>query len=154
MAKSKKKKSSKEKKGKSLFSSKKVKFLFKLVLLVALLVGGYVLYNPDIIEDESTREQVLGVRQQIEEALTAETEEQTDDQSNPLQKVMSLIDRLPKQISIGDQDIYLDQTVNSLTSQLEQLPAEQYARFKSSFCADVVATVSAVTQDDRLDFPE
>ncbi len=43
---------------------------------------------------------------------------------------------------MGDQEIYIEDVVDQVSSQLEELPIDKYQQFRSNFCAELVATAS------------
>ena len=118
------------------------KLLIRLVILIV--VGGslFVLYKPEVVQDEKSRERILGMRDQLS-SIMVDANGKTHQIFQPLQTIAGQFDSIPNQIEIGDQEIYLDRTVSGISNQLEKLPIESYQRFKANFCSDAVATISA-----------
>lgn len=137
MAKKKKKKKLKKKKFKPIK-------LVKLLLFLLVIGSGIALWKPDLIQDEQQRQQVLSMREYL--VSQSQIGSQTlVDKAQVLGAVSLAKDKLPKEIVVGNQEIYVDEALQQVASELEMLPAEQFKRFKANFCADLVASASATT---------
>lgn len=123
------------------------KLIIKLVLFVILGASLAVLYQPELIQDEASRARVVGIRTTMEEGLNTSNQQLVKILA-PAQNLSQTMSTLPKGVVLGEREVYLEDAVGAVTSQLETLPTDHYQRFKSSFCADVVATMSAVQAEN------
>jgi hypothetical protein len=140
--KKKKKKSTDGKKKKKKF---KLGGLIKLVIFVLIVGSGVAMWQPELVKDEKQREQVLVAREKLL-GFTNQSETIMTEKAQVLGAFSSAKDRLPKEVVIGDQEIYVDDVIQSFAAELETLPVEQFQRFKVSFCADLVASASATPE--------
>ena len=125
-----------------LFKKKHKRFLRNLVVLLLVGGSGLVLWKPDLVKDEAQRERVEGFRDKIS-GITTSGQEVAVDKFSGLGKVKGLTDNISGEVSIGDKEVYFEEVVKAVSSELENLPIENYQKFRANFCADLVATVSA-----------
>lgn len=134
---------SKSSKPKSSLLGKLIKRIFQIAVLAVLVGGVAVLYQPELITDESSRERVLGVRQVIENKYQ-ELAAKPDETSEVNYSLPQVNYQAGSTLVIGDQEIVVDEVITRLSQDLETWPKQAYSTFKSNFCADVVATMAAV----------
>jgi len=138
MSKKKKKLSDKPKKKKF-----KIKKLIKPLIFLLIIGSGVAIWKPDLIQDETQRARVEEIR---ETALDYSEigQEVVEKRLQVLGSINEATKSVPKKmIQVGDQEIYVEDLLRLAAAQLETIPSQQYQQFKSTFCADAVATVSA-----------
>lgn len=133
-----KKKKKKSKEGKSFFSKKRKRLLFRLTIIGLLAYAGYTLANPETIKDPKRRAQVESLQQTISETSN-KAQEQVVDKLPQSQKLTGLASSLSKQgVVVGDQEIYVEDAIDQVGESLKDLPKSQVQRIKADFCADVI----------------
>ena len=149
MSKKKKKRFSDEPKKKGFLKKKHKRLLTRLFLLVVVGGSGLVLWKPDLVKDDAQRERVLGMRTTLLEVNTVGQEKILKQLAN-FSEIKNISEKLPDEITIGSEEIDVDQALSLVSSQLETLTAEQYRNFKAYFCADLVATASAQIEREEV----
>lgn len=135
------KKSSSKKPKKKPFASL-LFVLFRVGILILFIGSGIVLYKPEIVQNEDSREKVLGIRQNLITIASAAGNKSLA-VFQPIQSIANRINSASNSAHILEQEINVDQAVLGISTQIEKLPVERYQRFKANFCADAVATASA-----------
>lgn len=140
MGKKKKKKSSdKPKKSKKKLKKK----LIKLFIFGIIVTSGIALWKPDLIQNPQQRARVESMRESMLGFATNIISRAESDNQKVLGAFSNIKENLPEDITIGGQEIIVEQVIGEVASQLETLPADQYTKFRASFCADLVATASS-----------
>jgi hypothetical protein len=125
-----------------------IKLLFKApILIIVLIAAGYVVYNPQVIPNESLRQSVTQAKEQMlgqnPETSSSVLGAFTQAKDSVVEWAQST--KLPPALTGQKQEIVVDEYVKGLTDQVKQLPADQLHRVKQQFCQDIVteATKSA-----------
>lgn len=141
-----KKKKSDQKKSKKLFKKKHKRFLIRVILFMVIGGSGLAIWKPELIKNETQRQRVMGVRQTLSQVTTS-SQDSLNQRLASLSKSKEATQSIPKTITVGNQEIYLDETINRIATELETIPKEQYQQFRAQFCAPLVATVSSKLEE-------
>jgi len=143
------KKKKKKKDGpKPLISKKLKRRVFRSLIIFVIASLGYMMYNPNVIQDEESRDKIINLRDKIL-SLTNSSQEKLVEVAPQAQKLSSVVTKIPVGDVLGDQDVYVEDIVKQASTQLEKLPYDSFQRFRTDFCADLVynATQSATTSN-------
>jgi hypothetical protein len=114
-----------------------IKFLF-LGLVVAIAYG---FYNPEIIPQDSLKEKVLGIRDQVphQEGLVTETASWLTQTAQKTYTHIATTVKVPKELTGLPEEVVVEEAVKQLGDKVKTLPVEQAHKVKQYFCADIVA---------------
>ena len=113
-------------------------------ILGAIAGGGYAFYNPSIIQDETTRDKVEGLKAQVIDK-TSQAQEQLVSRLPENFQLNNLTQKLPQGAILGEDEVAVESLLSEITNKLKQLPQEKLEQVKADICADVLQASSSAS---------
>jgi hypothetical protein len=115
--------------------------------LVVAVIGGFLVYKPEVVGNAAFTQQVNGLKTQINQKKPQNLSQLKTITDKAGEQVLGIYSQTKKDRRIPGlpQEIVVNQAVDDLTRQIKNIPAEQLKVVKREFCRDVIdeATGSA-----------